>query len=63
MLNKLKSRKFIVTMVGIALVAVLQANDIPVPWEIVTLVASYILGEGAVDVMREIKAKNQEQGH
>lgn len=53
--RKLSSRKFIVTVVGAVLVVVAQGFDFEVPWEAVTIIVGYVLGEGAIDALDKFR--------
>lgn len=54
-LSKVKSRKFLVAVIGSVVIMVLKQVELPIPEETVNLLMVYILGESAIDVSRSFK--------
>ncbi len=56
-MDKLKSRKFWFALIGVILPFVNEQFGLKIPVESVLIVVTYILGQGAVDVAKELKSK------
>jgi uncharacterized membrane protein (Fun14 family) len=63
--EKLKSRKFILTVVGMVIVllaslGVIDVNDEKL-WQLITIILGYVGVEGAADVVRSWKQQAEQQ--